>query len=1125
MQKLSFFCLAILVVAFAFVVPTAMAAEFGVSMSLAPHVDDVSFPDGIQVPVNSNVDVYITFDKVVAVGATTDFSATDVTYQGLTEHGGIVVSGSVANVSAVDPMDGRTFRFTVPRFQDNVRKANLFMARHAVHSADPSADLDADGAKTVDGKSAQATFSIEYVLADQGSPQVYSIERTGANLRAKVTEKTVDVVITLSEAPKEFNKDYIDVTNATWGEPEILVPRQIDVGVLEQDYLTRGETLKPTRFPAESRDGYEFQEEYVVSPDEADALEVTYMMRTTPQNGDATDSEANATGPPEEVAPVDYTADGFTFDVASTAGPPMEPAEGASDRDWDRYWDHIRLWRTADAYVNFGRHLAAYGEVLDSAQDAAWQAYQEAVTEYNNDLNVFLRDRGIQSLPTGRNNKLERYLLTITPKYVNENPIVVKVKAFEGRVLPSDADNRYTPPRVAYEEGVDKLTIQVGAPVLKPGTSGLEVVLAKEQFIPSDGYLVVADDAAGSAIINPGGAKDAPKLDRTPEGLKYNLYAIGLPNLASFLVSGGVIDVVSPMDLTITEVMWGEDASLADISASQWIELHNSGTGANTADDDANTAADEATRLIFYTYGQAPPLNADGTLPAGVKDRIGTIEATGTIWALTGKGQGGRTGTGETTDELIGAVASRVPLISMSRVIDVTGKAEDGTLQTSWVASATPINFDLNATGVRLGSPGAEHIVTAAEILAAQNAAKAAADAATASAAAAAATLEGTGTVPQNGQIYISEIMVDRGNNLPQWIEIANGSRTEEVNLSGWTLTVNNAAADADVSAGASITFTIPAGTKIGMFGQNVEPSTILVVTEAGRNSLSGALAKGQVLNLWESNQDELILAGVSKRRYSLISQDAFLITLAPPAPTKTTVAATATVSEKAAAKAADARALLNHKAASDVVGNLGADGAAAWVLPMNMEGGRSSIIRKHIEITRGPAAPEDGDMMEGWVLAADTSFARATHISAASYYGAANDVGTPGFRAGGALPVELSGFSPARDKVTGQVVITWSTQSELNNAGFFIKRSQQADGEFKVINATMIPGAGTTSEKQSYTFTDSTANPNIVYYYQIEDVSFDGQRQTLTRGIRLKGHVGAVGKATTLWGELKSFE
>ena len=55
------------------------------------------------------------------------------------------------------------------------------------------------------------------------------------------------------------------------------------------------------------------------------------------------------------------------------------------------------------------------------------------------------------------------------------------------------------------------------------------------------------------------------------------------------------------------------------------------------------------------------------------------------------------------------------------------------------------------------------------------------------------------------------------------------------------------------------------------------------------------------------------------------------------------------------------------------------------------------------------------GTMMDSWVLASDTSFAQITHVRASSFYGAANDVGTPGFRAGGALPVELSHFRPAR--------------------------------------------------------------------------------------------------------------
>ena len=350
--------------------------------------------------------------------------------------------------------------------------------------------------------------------------------------------------------------------------------------------------------------------------------------------------------------------------------------------------------------------------------------------------------------------------------------------------------------------------------------------------------------------------------------------------------------------------------------------------------------------------------------------------------------------------------------------------------------------------------------------------------------------------IPMEGQIYISEIMFAGGDFLPQWIEISNGSRTEQVNLSGWTLTIENATADADVFVRTKAKFRIPEGTKIDPSGQHDTPSTLLVVAKQGRTNLDGRMANDQVVNL-----------DISRRRHALLSGVAFKIVLAPPAGSM--------VPEQAAARTV----------AMDVVGNLADDGSARWALPTNERGPRSSMIRRHARVSMDPAAPQDGEMMDSWVLASDTEVTVPTNLGAHSYYGFPTDVGTPGFRTGGALPVELSHFHPARDKQTGAVVIMWSTQSELNNAGFFIKRSQQPDGQFKVINATIIPGAGTTGERQFYTYTDTTAQPNVVYYYQIEDVSFDGNRQTLTRGIRLKGHVGAVGKGTATWGELKKFQ
>ena len=72
-------------------------------------------------------------------------------------------------------------------------------------------------------------------------------------------------------------------------------------------------------------------------------------------------------------------------------------------------------------------------------------------------------------------------------------------------------------------------------------------------------------------------------------------------------------------------------------------------------------------------------------------------------------------------------------------------------------------------------------------------------------------------------------------------------------------------------------------------------------------------------------------------------------------------------------------------------------------------ESARSSIIRRHVS-----AEPKDGEMMDSWVLASDTE---SMNLSVRSYYGLPIDIGTPGFRAGGALPVELSYFRPVRDQ------------------------------------------------------------------------------------------------------------
>ena len=312
--------------------------------------------------------------------------------------------------------------------------------------------------------------------------------------------------------------------------------------------------------------------------------------------------------------------------------------------------------------------------------------------------------------------------------------------------------------------------------------------------------------------------------------------------------------------------------------------------------------------------------------------------------------------------------------------------------------------------------------------------------------------------------IAISEIMYTTNTNkLPQWIELHNRSG-KKVSLEGWEVTIKNHPEDKSVLA-ATLTFTLDAK----ILDRN---QVLLLVTEQGPNSGVGA-AKGAL------HGDRIVilkdLIGGTPG-YRLLSQTAFKVTLKAPARPKT------------------ARKML-----SDIAGNLGE--VPEWKLPLIVGNQRSSIIRAY-EGNNATGSPYDGMAANGWEFAMEKDL---QYTQGTTYYGHRSDYGTPGYRTRPPLPVELSKFRPERKKSLEEVVIRWVTESEVNNAGFHIKRSESRNGEFKII--AMIPGAGTTNEKQSYTYIDKTAKPNVVYYYQLECVSVDGTRQTL-RTTHLRGHI-----------------
>ena len=91
-----------------------------------------------------------------------------------------------------------------------------------------------------------------------------------------------------------------------------------------------------------------------------------------------------------------------------------------------------------------------------------------------------------------------------------------------------------------------------------------------------------------------------------------------------------------------------------------------------------------------------------------------------------------------------------------------------------------------------------------------------------------------------------------------------------------------------------------------------------------------------------------------------------------------------------------------------------------------------------------------------------------------------------------GGVPVEFTSFTASVNK--NNVLLNWSTATELNNQGFEIERAssktspRQEDWE----KIGFVPGFGTTTEPKSYSYTDQSVNTGI-NYYRLKQVDYNG--------------------------------
>ena len=91
-------------------------------------------------------------------------------------------------------------------------------------------------------------------------------------------------------------------------------------------------------------------------------------------------------------------------------------------------------------------------------------------------------------------------------------------------------------------------------------------------------------------------------------------------------------------------------------------------------------------------------------------------------------------------------------------------------------------------------------------------------------------------------------------------------------------------------------------------------------------------------------------------------------------------------------------------------------------------------------------------------------------------------------FQGGTPLPVELSAFNAELNN--NDILLTWNTSAEINNAGFQVERSLNNE-DFE--NIGWINGAGNSASEKRYSFLDNNIQNNGTYYYRLLQIDLDG--------------------------------
>jgi len=102
-----------------------------------------------------------------------------------------------------------------------------------------------------------------------------------------------------------------------------------------------------------------------------------------------------------------------------------------------------------------------------------------------------------------------------------------------------------------------------------------------------------------------------------------------------------------------------------------------------------------------------------------------------------------------------------------------------------------------------------------------------------------------------------------------------------------------------------------------------------------------------------------------------------------------------------------------------------------------------------------------------------------------------------------GIVPVELSSFTAAAFNT--EVVLNWTTSSELNNMGFEIERKSLSN-HYGWQTIGFVEGSGTSTNMRDYTFTDKNPIKGTLLY-RLKQIDFDGSyKYYTTEGVQFEG-------------------